>query len=197
MKIHTFEQNTPEWFAVRLGKFTASTAQAIASNGKGLETLCFEKVAEIISGTMEYVKQNPDMERGVEQEKLARMSYELKTGNKVDKVGFMELNDKVGASPDGLVGEDGMTEFKCHKNAKFASLLYTMKPESKYVWQMQMQMYVADRKWNDFVAFNENFDEPIIIRYERDEAKIEKIRIGIEAGNKKVAEILGVINARK
>lgn len=190
MKTYNFPQQSQEWFDIRLGKFTASNAQAIASNGKGLETLCFQVVAEILSKTREEGYTNPDLERGNEQETLARASYEMETGNKVETVGFCELNDRVGASPDGLVGEDGLVEIKCQKNSVYVQTLYSKKIDTKYEWQMQMQMLVTDRKWVDFVVFNENFPKLIIIRVNRDEAKIEKLRVGLEMGNKKVDEIL-------
>lgn len=190
MKIHNFEQQSPEWFAIRLGKLTASKAQAIGTAGKGLETLCFEKVAEIISGTRQETYTNPDMERGNEQEDLARSSYEMETGNKVESVGFCELDERVGASPDGFVGEDGLVEIKCPTNTNYVRTLYIKTPESKYAWQMQMQMLVTDRKWVDYVVFNENFKDLVIIRVERDEKKIEKLRVGIEKGKANINLIL-------
>lgn len=193
MQIHNFEQHSPEWFSVRLGKMTASKAQAVGSNGKGLETLCYEKVAEILSGSSDDNYTNSDMERGNEQERLARASYEMETGNRVTEVGFCELDEYVGASPDGLVGDEGLVEFKCQKNAVYVKTLYSQKIDTKYVWQMQMQMLVTDRKWCDFVVFNENFTDLIIIRVERDEEKIEKLRIGIEEGKKKIKEIIGKV----
>ena len=190
MKVHNFPQQSQEWFDIRLGKFTASNAQAIASNGKGLETLCFQVVAEILSKTREESYTNPDLERGNEQETLARASYEMETGNKVGVVGFCELNKRVGASPDGTVGDDGLVEIKCQKNSVYVQTLYNKKIDPKYEWQMQMQMLVTDRKWVDFVVFNENFPKLIIIRVDRDDNKFDKLRIGIETGNKRVDEIL-------
>jgi len=190
MTIHNLQQGTPEWFAVRLGKLTASDAQAIATAGKGLETLCFEKVAEIISGTKQASYTNGDMERGKEQEELARASYELKYGLSVVSVGFVELNEYVGASPDGFVGDDGLVEFKCPTNTNFVMLMYNKKPDSKYDWQMQMQMKVTGRSWVDFVAFNENFPEIITLRVEKDEQKFAKIEQGLEVGVEKIKSIL-------
>ena len=190
MIIHNdFKQGSEEWFKARLGKLTASKAQAISASGKGLETLSFEKVAEIISGKREDTYINPDMERGNEQEDLARSSYEMETGNSVKQVGFCEMNESVGASPDGLVGDDGLVEIKCPKAANFVKLLYTKKIETKYLWQMQMQMLVTDRKWVDFVAQHENFNDLIIIRVERDEAKILKIVDGLLKGAERMKEI--------
>ena len=198
MKIYNdLVQGSDEWFAVRLGKLTASKAQQIGNGlsktgkiGAGLETLCFEKVAEILSGTREEGYKNPDMERGNEQETLARSAYELENNADVKTVGFIELDERVGCSPDGLVGDDGLVEIKCHNNLNFTKLLFSKKIETKYIWQMQMQMYIAERKWCDYVAFNENFENLITIRVERDEEAISKIVEGIELGKARINEIL-------
>lgn len=191
MKVYdTLVQGSDEWFAVRLGKLTASKAQAVASNGKGLETLCFEKVAEIISGTQEDKYTNADMERGNEQENLARSAYEMETGNPVKQVGFVELDERVGCSPDGFVGEDGLVEIKCHKGSQMVKLIFSEKIDTKYVWQMQFQMFVTGRQWVDYVGFNENFPNLKIIRVHRDEDAIAKIVEGIETGKARIEEIL-------
>lgn len=191
MKVYdTLVQGSDEWFKVRLGKLTASKAQAVASNGRGLETLCFEKVAEIISGTQESGYTNADMERGNEQETLARSAYEMETGNPVKQVGFVELDERVGCSPDGFVGEDGLVEIKCHKGSQFVKLIFSEKIDTKYVWQMQFQMFVTGRQWVDYVGFNENFPNLKIIRVHRDEDAIAKIVEGIETGKARIEEIL-------
>lgn len=183
MKIHNLEQGTPEWFAVRLGKFTASSATAIAAKGKGLETLVFEKVAEILTGKQKPPYTNPDMERGIELEKEARNAYELETGIKVVQVGFCELDEHTGASPDGLVGEKGLNETKCPNDVNFAKYLYDGKVDTGYNWQMQMQMLVTDRQWNDYTVYNPNFPNPIIIkRIPRNETDIAKIKAGLAFG---------------
>ena len=190
MKIYNFEQGTPEWLEVRLGKLTASNAQAIQAKGAGLKTYIFDKVAEILSGKMEETYINANMERGNEHEDLARSSYEMQTGNSVEQVGFVEMDDNVGASPDGFVGEDGLIEIKCPKAGKYARFLYDKKIEPKYEWQMQMQMLVTNRKWVDYVLFHENFSDVIVHRVMRDEDKIEKIVSGLEVGLLNMGEIL-------
>lgn len=193
MKIYTKEelvQGTPEWLAVRIGKFGGTDAQAVATNGKGLETLCYEKVGEIITGRPKTSYTNPDMERGNELENTARSAYEIKTGNIVTQVGYIELSDRVGVSPDGLVGEDGLVEIKCPTDANFIRFLVNKTPETKYVWQMQHQLYVTDRKWVDFVIFNDSLDKIEVLRVKRDETKIDKIKAGLESGIKFIEDIL-------
>ncbi len=190
MKIYKVKQQSDKWFALKLGKFSASSAQAIATAGKGLDTIVYQKVAEKLSGKRESTYSNPDMERGNKQEDIARSSYEMETGNKVKQVGFCELNEYVGASPDGLIGKDGLVEIKCQRNSNYIRSRYTKKIDTGYLWQMQMQMYVTDRKWCDFVVFNENFPNLLITRVNRDEKIIEKIKNGLDKGIKLFKEVI-------
>jgi putative phage-type endonuclease len=190
MKIHNFEQNSPEWDQCRLGKFTASDAQAIATNGKGLQTLVYKKAAEIITGKAKGNYTNGDMDRGHELEDTARSNYEIENGVLVEKVGFCEMDKYTGCSPDGLVGDDGLVEIKCKDDANYVRYLYEKKVDSEYLWQMQMQMYVTDRQWVDYVVFNENFSKFRVERVMRDEDKISKIKAGLESGIELLNKIL-------
>ena len=184
MKLHTdIQQGTEEWLRLRLGKFTASTAQAIATNGKGLETLVFEKVAETMTGKLKEQYTNEDIERGHALEMIARNNYELETGNVVSEIAFIEMDEKIGCSPDGLIAEDGLVEIKCMNDAKFARYMYEMKIDPAHQWQMQMQMLVSGRQWADYVVYNENFKRTTIIqRVTRNEADINKLRAGLVQG---------------
>lgn len=194
MQLHNVKQGTPEWLQLRLGKLTASKAQAIASNGKGLETLALEKVAELLTGKLSEQYTNADMERGNELEAMARNSYELETGNVVTEVGFVELDAFTGASPDGMVGTDGLVEFKCPSDKVFVQCLYTKKIDTAYEWQMQMQMWVCEREWVDFVLFNPNFPKPLIItRVMRDEVAIAKLKAGAQQGTAMIKSILEAV----
>lgn len=195
MKIHDVEQGTDEWHKLRLGKFTASDAQAIATNGKGLETLCFEKVAEIVTGKFKDPYTNGDMERGHELEEMARNSYEIETGIVVKRIGFVELTTRIGCSPDGTIDDDGMQEIKCPNDANFAKYAYFKKVDPAHYWQMQMQLHVMDRKWVDYVIFNPNFNEkPVLIeRVVRNDEDIKKLVAGLDKGVKFVDEVLAKI----
>lgn len=183
MEIINCQQNTSEWENCRLGKLTASEAQAISANGKGLETLCLKLVAQLLTGKQEKGYFNSDMERGHEMEMEARNAYELETGNTVETVGFCKLDDMTGASPDGMIRDDGLVEIKCFKDTNFLEYMLIGKVDTGYEWQMQMQMYVTNRQWCDYVVYNPNFKKSLLIkRINRDEVAIEKIKAGIETG---------------
>jgi putative phage-type endonuclease len=190
-------QGTPAWLQHRLGKFGGTDAQAVATAGKGLDTKCYKKVAEILTGRGKTAYLNEDMERGNELEEVARQIYEIQTGNKVETVGYVEINEYVGCSPDGLVEDDGLIEVKCPNDANFVRFVHDKKIDTGYVWQMQHQMLVTERKWCDYVVFNDNLNKIEIVRVERDEEAIAKIEKGLEEGVKKIKKILSEVGLER
>jgi len=190
MKLHNHEQGSPEWFACRAGKLTASRAQAIATAGKGLETLIYETLAEKHSSGEHQSFTNADIESGHELEGVARDLYEFETGNKVEQVGFIEMNEYVGCSPDGLIGEDGMLEIKSKKDAVYLRAIIESKIDSGYIWQCQMQLLVSGRKWVDFVDYSPNMKPNLnITRIYPDPEKQEKLKAGIKKGIEMMKEV--------
>lgn len=191
MKIHNFEQGSDEWVKIRLGKFTGSVAQAIATNGKGLETLAFEKAAEIMTGRAKASYTNDDIERGNEYEAMARNAYEIETGVVASRVGFIELDEFTGCSPDGLVEEDGLIEIKCKNDANYARFLYDQKIDPAHNWQIQFNLFVTSREWCDYIVFNEGFTKQIsVIRINRNESEIAKLKAGLNMGIAQLKSIL-------
>lgn len=201
MKIYeTLEQGTPEWFKVRLGKFTASCCYAIGIEGMGkgkggLETLCLEKASEISTQQLFEQYENKDIIRGHELEAEARAAYELETGRQVKQVGFIEVNEFVGCSPDGLVEDDGLIEIKAKNNKNHLLMILNKEIDVKYQWQAQMQLKCSGRKWVDFVSYNPNFKKKplIIIRVGRNEEMQKALDIGLEKGIARVKEILAEV----
>ena len=184
MIVYDFEQRTPEWDAVRELKFTATDANTLMVMGKGIETVIDEKLMDYFSNKCysEYDKKayTKDMQRGVEFEERARSIYELETGEKVTQVGFVELDEHTGCSPDGLVGEDGLIEIKNHSNPVFFKLMQDKKIDKKYLDQMQFQMFVTGRKWCDYFGFNPNYDPCYVkIRVNADPEVFQNIRDGL------------------
>ncbi|MDI6777572.1 MAG: YqaJ viral recombinase family protein [Patescibacteria group bacterium] len=190
MKLHQIDQRSEDWFEIRRGKMTASNAQSIASNGKGLETYIYSLLAEKYSNNRE-IYTNSDIERGIELEDQARMTYEIER-EKVEQVGFIELDELVGCSPDGLVGEDGGLEIKCVNDTNFFKVMVNGKNaiDTKYIWQAQMCMYVSGRKWWDIVFYNTNFDRNMLVfRITPNVERQEKIKVGIEKGKELINEL--------
>lgn len=192
MKIHRVEQGSQEWHDLRKGKLTASNAQTIQANGAGLKTYVEKIILEMLPSfdpSERYY--GSDMERGNELEPIARAKYEFHTGVKVDEVGFIEMSDTCGASPDGLIGDDGGIEIKARNNSIHLRHLLGEKVDKKTYWQIQMCLWITNRKWWDFVSYNPNFRESIYIeRVYRNEDDIQKIRKGVYEGSKMIKEYL-------
>lgn len=190
MKTHNIQQRSDEWFEIRRGKMTASNAQAISANGKGLETYIYALLAEKYSNNRDRYT-NDDMERGVELEEQARLTYQIEREN-VEEVGFIEMNEYVGCSPDGLIGKDGGLEIKCVNDVNFFKLMLDGEKgiDAKYLWQVQMCMYVSERTWWDLAFYNPNFDKNLLVfRLEKTLEHQEKIMIGLEKGKKLIQEL--------
>ena len=190
MKIYNFEQRTDEWYAIRRGKLSASNASIIATNGKGLETYVYTLMSEYYSNGEKDHFVSADMQRGIDLEPEARIEFEFYTGLDVQEVGFVELNQFCGVSPDGLIGNDGLIEIKSPNDLTYFKLLLNGEIKSEYLWQMQMQMFVTKRKYCYFVSYNPNFKQTFFIKkIERDEEMIQKIKEGIDYGTKLIKEI--------
>ena len=191
--INNIQQGTPEWLQLRIGVFTATDGQTIATKGKGLETLIYEKASEVITGlSCEEVFTNSNIERGKELEEQARLFYEIEKNVSVETVAFVYGDlQHTGCSPDGLVGTDGLAEFKCPNNKNFLLNCLDNDFDKKYFWQVQYQMFITGRKWADLVFFNPNFNNPVkIFRIERDEKAQIALKENTEYAVNKALEIV-------
>lgn len=189
MKIYYMPQGSPDWHAIRKGKLTASHAQAIAANGKGLQTYVREIVTAMINEPEHYT--NKDMERGNELEPIARIAYEFENDVTVQQVGFIEYNEFAGCSPDGLVESDGGIEIKARNDKIHFGLLLGDNISSGTIWQIQMNLLITGRKWWDFRSYNPNFRQSSFTkRIYPDEAKFEKLRKGLVAGEQMLKDLL-------
>ena len=180
------EQGTDEWFAIRCGKVTASrVADVIATTKSGYSASRAnyeaQLICEILTGKPAESYSNAAMQWGTETEPLARAQYELKTGNMVNQVGFVvhPMIEQAGASPDGLIGEDGCIEIKCPNTSTHLDTLLSQKVPSKYITQMTWQMVCTGRKWCDFVSYDPRLPENLqlfIERIELDEDYAKKLQ---------------------
>ena len=180
MIFHNISQNTDEWLELRRGKFTASIfndlfmKETTATYQNALYKVAYERMTNDVPESYT----NYDMQRGHDLQPEAQAMYELETFNKVHNGGFFTHSDFVGASPDGLIGEDGLIEIKCPKyNTMIGYLLnsYRKKVPLEYMRQIQGQLYITNRKWCDFASYHPKL-RPLIIRVERDEEMISEIQ---------------------
>jgi len=176
MRLIECEQGSEEWLKARLGVPSASNFSKLITMKGTLSTQAKAYVdalvAETITGESTYVKVTDAMQRGTELEPYARERYFYETGNSVEEVGFCLHDDyQAGASPDGLIGEDGGLEIKCPLGGTMVSYLRVGRLPSKYWQQVQGCLHITGRKWWDFMAYHPDM-KPLIVRVERDEAFI-------------------------
>lgn len=200
MKLLTFEQRSPEWFAARLGLATASKFACVlaAKTTAAYRNYRVQLALERITGRQEDVHVNDAMKQGTEREPLARMAYESLTGNFVEEVGLC-LHDTLecGASPDGLIDSAKGLEIKCPTPGKHIEYLRQKAEPPEYTAQIQGCMWITGRtKW-DFVSFCPEFPEnaQLIVRtIPRDDAYIERLSAAIEVFMGEVAAEVEAIN---
>ena len=183
------EQGTDAWFNARIGKVTASrVADLMAKTKTGYSTSRDNYMAQLVCENLTKTKAegftNAAMEWGTEQEPFARAAYEAKTRVMVEEVGFVPHPsiEWAGASPDGLVGDDGLVEIKCPNTATMIDTLLTGKVPSKYNTQMQFQMACTGRAWCDYVVFDPRMPakaQLFIKRVFRDDAFIKEMEAEI------------------
>ncbi len=155
-------QGSPEWFAARCGKVTASrVADVIAKTKSGYgasrANYMAELIAERLTGQPADRYTNSAMQWGTEKEPEAREAYEFMTGFGVEQVGFIDhpTIPMSGASPDGLLDDqEGILEIKCPNTAGHIEILLGLSIPSKYVAQMTWQMVCTKREFADFVSYD-------------------------------------------
>ena len=180
------EQGTPEWFEARRGKVTASRVlDAIGKNAKGNYLAAREKYlldlsAEILCSDLEESPQSADMQRGAYLEDYARSEYEARNDIQVVRAGLIDHPSIIGfgASPDGLIGDDGLIEIKCPKTQTHLNTMATGQPSERYLMQMYAQMACTGREWCDFVSYDPRLPPDLklyIKRIDRDDEVITEI----------------------
>ncbi len=151
--IKSMEQGSEEWKAIRLGKVTASKMKDVMSNGRGgkpsktSETYMMDLIAERLTGESKLFFENDAMKWGTATEPQARAMFELQEGLEVEEVAFIEYDDFVGMSPDGLIGDDGLIEIKCPNTSTQIKRALSDDYAADYKDQIQMQLWVSNRKY--------------------------------------------------
>lgn len=161
------EQGTEDWHALRLGKVTASRiadVMARTKSGYGASRASYmaDLLVERLNGQPTEGFTNAAMQWGTDQEPHARAEYEFITLNDVAQVAFIDHPGipMTGASPDGLIGEDGLIEIKCPNTKTHIEYLETGKIADQYIKQMHWQMICTGRSWCDFVSYDPRVTVP-------------------------------------
>lgn len=158
MQHHNIEQNTDEWLALRAAKLTGSGFSKVMANygkafGEPAKKYAADIALEQITGLpIGQGYSNEHMERGHEQEPIARMKYEEEFFCAVDNGGFFE-SDWIGVSPDGLVYEDGVIEIKSVISSVHYTNIKRQSFDPAYRWQLIGNLKFTGRDWIDFISF--------------------------------------------
>lgn len=182
-------QGSEGWRQDRIGKVTASRIADLMAKtktgwGASRANYMAELIAERLTGVPAASFTNAAMQWGTETEPQARAAYEFFTGHDVTEVGLIDhpTIPMSGASPDGLVLDDGGLEIKCPNTATHIETLLSGSIPVKYADQMQWGMACTGRKWWDFVSFDPRMPEHMrffCVRVQRDPKRIEEITAAV------------------
>ena len=188
-------QGSPDWFAARLGKVTASRVSDVIAKtktgwGASRGNYMAELVAERLTGVPAQTYTNAAMQWGQDTEPQARAAYEFVRDVTVLPIGFAPhpIIAMSGASPDGAIGHpdmpipDGLVEIKCPNTATHIDTLLGTEIPDKYVVQMQWQMICTGAKWCDWVSFDPRMPARLSLfvkRIARDDKRIEELESAV------------------
>lgn len=191
-------QGSPEWRTIRLGKVTASRVSDLIAKtktgwGASRANYAAELIAERLTGTAAPAYVNAAMQHGTDTEPEARSAYEFRNDVTVTEIGFAPhlTIAMTGASPDGLVGTDGLVEIKCPNTAGHLETLKGRAVPGKYITQIMWQLACTNRQWCDFVSYDPRLPEAMrlfVVRVKRDDAMIAELE-------KQVRDFLAEIDA--
>lgn len=193
-------QGSAEWHAARLGKVTASCLNdllATVKNGEAASRRDYrmQLVVETLTGEPTEKYTNGDMKWGTEQEPFACDCYAFLKGYEVEQAGFIDHPEIVGygASPDGLIGDDGLVEIKCPKTATHVEWMLAGVVPSQHYNQIQGQLDCTGRKWCDFASYDPRMPVDLqlfVVRVERDDCRIAEIRAAVMTMRKEVDDMV-------
>lgn len=198
-------QGSDEWFTARLGKLTASRmADVLATTKTGAsasrEAYAYDLAIERLTGQRNEGFKGASMQWGNDTEPMARAAYELHSGELVSEAPFIQhpTIPMAGASPDGLVGNDGQIEIKCPDKKQHMAYLRLPAAPTKYLPQINWQLACTGRAWCDFVSYDPRFPLGLqikVVRVHRDDKEIERIEAEARAFLAEVDAIVSEMQA--
>lgn len=178
------EQRTPEWYAARAGRATASKADAVMAKIKSGEAAARRDyrlqlaVERLTNRPQEGGYVNAEMQRGIDLEPAARLAYEAETGLIVRETGFLAMSEyQVGCSLDGDIDNfTGLVSFKCPKSATHVDYVKRRRLPPEYTWQAVHELWITGAQWYDFCSYDDRLPEWLqflCVRVHRSELKNE------------------------
>ncbi len=174
---HDIEQNTDEWLDLRVSNLTGSTVKEVMANygkafGEPAKKRAISLARERVTGKRSIIPtfKNAHMERGHEQEPIARRLYEEANFVTVSNGGFFEVGG-LGCSPDGLVFNDGLIEIKSVIDTVHYKTIERGGFDPAYKWQIYFNLMVTGREWIDFISFCADYPEETQLYTHRTYAK--------------------------
>ena len=178
-------QGSEAWRLARAGSVGASSVADLMAKtksgwGASRANLMARIICERLTGEPQESYVNAAMQHGTDTEPQARSAYAFMHDVDVAEVGLIRHPSIAGAhaSPDGLVGEDGLLEIKCPNTATHIETLLSGEIADRYLKQMQFQMACTGRAWTDFVSYDPRLPgdlQVFIKRIPRDDALIAEI----------------------
>jgi hypothetical protein len=193
------DQGSPEWFEARRGIPTASRYKDILAQGEGKMRNKYMKqlAGEIITGKTMKAYSNERMDDGNELEPDLRNQYLSERDynfhdTDIVQVGFLKMNPALcatGCSPDGLIGEDGMVEFKTAEPTVLIDILRSGTAPATHMPQVQGQLWISGRKWCDLVIGWPKM--PLsITRVERNDTYMATLSMAVKTFNSELADMV-------
>lgn len=180
LQIFDCEQGSDEWFAVKLGIPSASMFKAVLAEGKGATRRAYmmRLIAEELTGQRVETYKNDDMDRGNQLEPEVIDLYRVITGAEITRIGFMR-RDRIGCSPDMLISTNGMAQIKTSRGDLHCEILLADQVPTTHKAQLQGELMVSAREWNDYVNYCRGLP-PFIKRVYRDESYIAKLTVALD-----------------
>lgn len=200
-------QGSDEWHLARLGQVTASRVKDVIAKGRGGAPSASRKnylaqlVTERLTGQPTESFSSPAMEYGTQMEAAAAKSYAFMQGVSIKECGYFEhpTIPMAGASPDRVVGDEGLAEFKCPNSSTHIDTLMSGKIAGQYITQMDWQLACTGRQWCDFVSYDARLPVDMqlwVHRHHRDEARIAQLEMAVSAFLREVDETVGALMAQ-
>lgn len=199
MQIFQCEQGTAEWFEARAGVITASnfsevrkrlaTGKNKGDHSKKAHQYAFRLAFERITGLpLDDTYTTAYMKRGTRLEESARIRHEVRINDLVTEIGFVKTDcGRFGSSPDGLIGNDGGSEYKCFISPETLMPILLGGDLSEVMDQIQGNMWITGRKWWHFGLYLPQLEsvgrDLTLIRVERDDTYIAELEADLLAFN--------------